>query len=674
MRPVSVTVQGKDNADALQLASKKLDTGEDNIHVKPLGNGSFEAVLINCDAEVDILVSSDQMSVTLVEARSHRGTGRKFSQALLNSELEKAGVRLSPDAELVAGVIGSLARGETVKDLVIVKGAPAERSQDSKLEPLGDWKYPVFPGDAVGRIIPASNAKEGKKVTGEKIKPDGPPKGKGLNFLEDPGCYIDKTALMIRSERYGMVRVNKQDVYIHGLMFPAKDEMSVLGTVYAKDFRGKRPTPDRMQAALDALDVVVKVDGKSLAAAVAEAEEHDKSVKEVTICRGIEPIDGQDGWFEMIYKDERPEIGVENEDGSIDYRARGVVRSVKAGELLGRLHPPKDGAPGKDIFGKIIPAREGALFSIVVGENVEESVGGSEFTASDEGMVFFLQNKLEVTDVFQTRSDVNMATGNIVVEKGSVHVRGSILSGFSVNSPKNIVVNDVIESANVVAGGDVEVKGGILMQESGSITAKGGVSALYAKNATIKAQGDVNIAHEMQNCIVFAGRSVVATKGRGKIIGCTIRCGENVEANELGSELGVETTVFLGVEQRSFEVELKQKKEMKAILQKIYSTLGSADPRKILTNTPPEKRPAVASLLKARLKAEQKIKKIEENIAEERAKIRRATLRAKVKVYKTIHPGVIINCFGSVLKITDPTPFSQIYYDPGTERLVVGTL
>ena len=79
----------------------------------------------------------------------------------------------------------------------------------------------------------------------------------------------------------------------------------------------------------------------------------------------------------------------------------------------------------------------------------------------------------------------------------------------------------------------------------GKITAKGGISALYAKNATIASGGDVNIAHELSNCIVFRGKQSACRQGPGrKIIGSTVRAGKGVEAQEIGSDLGVRQLFF----------------------------------------------------------------------------------------------------------------------------------
>jgi len=121
------------------------------------------------------------------------------------------------------------------------------------------------------------------------------------------------------------------------------------------------------------------------------------------------------------------------------------------------------------------------------------------------------------------------------------------------------------------------------------------------------------------------------------------------------------------------EDELKQRKELEGILNKIFTAIGSADPKTILTQAMPEKRQAVASLLKARLRAEEKIREIDTLLEQERLRVREIA-RARVKVFRTIHPGVIIHCAGTTLKVAEPIQYSQLYYDPTEQRIVVASL
>lgn len=676
MRPRTISILAKDQQDALAKAAQKLDTPPENILLEPGEPGRYQARLISCDAEIEIAVSDDNMVATIAQGLPALGHGLPLNAKRLIETLENRGVRVSPIPEAVKRVLYLLSNGQQVSNVVIARGVPAEPALDAKIVPLGDWKYPVFPNDAIGNLVPATNAKPGKSLSGSRVNPPGGERGKGLNLLEGGGCFIDQSALLVRSERYGLAHSLKQDVWVDAaqLLKVSKSLMRVTAVIYPKDFRGNRFTLDRMRGALEAEDITGAIDSPSLIAAIEQAAETGEPVKDVIICRGQEPKDGTDGWFEMLFKDDRSEVGEVDSAGRMDFRARGMVRAVKRGEILGRLHDPKPGMPGRDVYGKIIPAREGRPLQLHLGDGIEVSADGRQFTAAEEGMVLFASNRLSVTDIFQTRGDVNMSTGNISIEKGSVHVRGSILAGFSVESPGNILVDEVVENAMVTAAGDIEIRGGILMDASGGkIKAQGGISALYAKNATIVAEGDVNIAHELSNCIVFAGRKVIAVKGRGKIIGSTVRAGKGVEAKEIGSDLGVETSIFLGIERRSFSEETGKKRQLQAVLQKIYGALGSGDPRMLLAKAPPEKRQAVASLLKARLRAEKMINEIESAFDDERERIRRA-VEARVKVHKTIHPGTIINCFGATLNVTEPLHRSQIYYDPKEGKIVVASL
>ncbi len=676
MRPRTISILAGNAKEARTKAAIQLGTPPENILVESGEHGRFEARLINCDAELEITTSEDNMVATITRALPACGNGASIDATSLTEALENHGVRIAPLQEAARKVLDALSSGQEIANVVIARGIPPEPAQDARIEPLGNWKYPVFPNDPIGNLIPATNAKPGKSLSSTRVNAPGGERGRGLNLLEGGGCFIDQTAFLVRSERFGLAHVQQQDVWIDSaqLLKVSKSLMRVTAVIYPKDYRGNRFTLDRMRSALETEGITGAIDSPSLITAIELATGTQEPVKDVVICRGLEPKDGKDGWFEMLIKDERSQVGELDDTGRMDYRSRGMVRAVKRGEILGRLHEPEPGVPGRDVYGKIIPAREGRPFGIQIGENIETSDDERQFTATDDGMVLFVSNRLSVTDVFQTRGDVNMGTGNICIEKGSVHVRGSILAGFSVQCPGNILVDEVVENATVTSGGDIEIRGGILMDTSGGkITAEGGISALYAKNATIVANGDVNIAHELSNCIVFAGRQVIAVKGRGKIIGSTVRAGKGVEAKEIGSDLGVETTIFLGIERRSFSEELQKKRELQAVLQKIYGTLGSGDPKDLLARARPEKRQAVASLLKARLRAEKLIKEIESSFDDERERIRRA-VQARVKVHKTIHPGTIINCFGVTLNVSEPLHHSQIYYDSSEQKIVVASL
>lgn len=673
MLPTKLIIEADSPEEAKRKAAAEFDAEPDNIIVEAAGKGRFKAVPQRLDARVDIAVSDDCLEASVAEIAEPIGDGSALTLKIFGYALKNAGVRVDPDIPAIKKALADHKEGKDVTGRVLARGRAPQPAQDAYLDPIGDWRYPVFPGDAFGNLVPAKEAQPGLCVDGSTISPPGERRGKSLEFPEKCYAYIDRTTTEVRAELYGIVNVEGSTIQIEPLLEISGDAMRVIGTVYPNDYRGKPITLERVQAALEAEEVTERVYGKEVGKAIKESDATGRKVREVTFCKGVKPQDGMDGWFEMSFADERSGVGEETEDGRVDFRSRGVVRSVKPGEILGRLNPPHPGIPGRDVYGRIIPATDGEDLVLTLDEGVDPGPETNTYVAAREGMVFFLNNTLSVTDVFQTRGDVNMTTGNIELEKGSAHIRGAILSGFSVSCPCNVVVDDLIESAQVTAGGDVEVRGGIIMEREGHILAEGGVSALHAKNAVITAQGSVVIAHEATNCTIYAGQKVIATKGRGKIVGGIIRAAQGIEANEIGSELGVETAIFLGQEVRTDPELIQRKSHLEKMLQKIYAAIGTADPKTILMQALPEKRVAIAEILKKRLACEQGIRDIEAKIQAQRISMREST-RAKVKVMKTVWPGTVINCFGAAHVVKEPTQYSQFYYDHEQGRIVVGSL
>lgn len=625
------------------------------------------------NASISITISEDALSATISDWSIAEGGSSHITSAELSDALRQAGVITPPLVGVLTQINAALNKNEDPRGIVVARGTPPEPAKNASLKPAGDLRLPVFPSDVVGTIIPARNAVPGKGVNGTVIKAPGDQQGQDVGFAEDSYCYIDTNALQIRASRYGIISVKKNRIHMRPLLQISPDLMVVTGSVFAKDFKGKDITPERISEALKAEDITQPLEVNVFMAALTSASKTGTEVPNVPLCRGVHPQSGKDGWFELYIQDDRSSVGVEAADGSIDFRARGMLKAVSNNTKLGKLHAPKKGKPGKDVFGRVLPSHDGAVFRLQLGENVE-ALEGSEFASTIEGMVIFKGNHLSVTEVFQTRGDLNMSVGNIELERGSAHIRGAVLSGFRVSAPRHVRVDDIIENAEITCGGDVEVNGGIVMGQTGFIKAKGNISATFAKGAKLESQADIIIAHELSNCTVFARNNVEVIKGRGRIMGSTIQAGGNILANELGSDLGVPTTIILGLETESQSPErAARRKELKALITRIDTGLGGQDPRALLERTPPEKRPAVASILKTRIAAQQELAQIEQQIEQEKEAAKKLP-QPKLKVFKTIHPGTTIKSGHLNLQVTETTAYSQIYYNPEAGEIVIASL
>jgi hypothetical protein len=671
MRQTETTITASNLEEAMEQAMGLFEAPAESIVVTELDADTFRAELMDHDADVRVKISPDKTVAAVLEFISPKGKGRHLSRDEFLARIRQTGVEIEPDAQVVDQVLQDMANGLDVREAIVARGVKPIPPVDAYIRPRGDWDFPVFPGDVIGRYVPPAPSSDGLAVTGEKLSfPDLKPKD--ISIPEDGGCRLDKESSQVISERYGLATVQDGQARVRPLVFVDTDKMTVRATIYAQTFDHEPTTPELFRKVLKQMNVMVALRKQALEQAVAQAAETGSPVEDVILCRGVPSQKGKDGYFQLEVPPSADEAdhGKETEGGRIDYKARNRIQAVAAGDLLGRLMPPRTGAPGRDVLGNPIPVREGRPFKLVTGEHVLVSEDGTEFRAAAEGMVFFRGNTLKITEIFQINGDVNLQVGNVVLERGSVNITGSVLAGFRVEAPGNIVVRNVVEDAVLVAGGDVVVGCGIAMQQQGSIQAEGNISAMYAQNASLRAGNEVNIAHEINNCSVFARQKVVATRGRGKIVGGVVRCGQEVLAREIGSPMGVKTVILLGVN-RSIEKSLARKRELKQTLEKIYASLGKGNVRDILEKFPQEKRQDVAQILKTRLACERELQEIRARIAQEREDQRDMFEKVRVKALAVMHPDVTIKCFKGYFKTTETLQAPTIVYDLAQGQLVL---
>ncbi len=666
MRQRQVKLNADTPAAALASAARQLGVPEGELTLKRLTPNRFEAVLSRADAELEIKVSPDDLRAQVTGYAPPLGEGATLSRKAIDQALTEAGVGISPDEKAVAELIRRLAAGEEIRGLVLVEGQAPQPSTDDRLELAGDPRRPVFPGEIFARKINGEPALPGRGVSGRELAPPGPERPGVLKLEAGEGCAPVDGGLAVRSTLYGLPEAVGGRVRVQGLIEVAEDRLTAVATVYERGHVSSRPTPEQFRAALAALKIDAPLDEAALAKGLELAEQSGEAVQGVILARGVPPVAGLDGRFESDFS-ATAEIGRVGADGRIDFRERGLVKSVAAGRELGRIVPPTRGTPGRDVFGQPVPAEDGRPAAIVAGENVTVRDDGRMFAAR-EGMILFQPNLIGVTEVLQIEGDVDFHTGNIHADSGSIHIKGCIRDTFSVSAPGNVVVDDAIENAVVEAGGDVQVQRGIRMHQGGRIQCGGSLEAHFAVNAVIQAGGDVVVDNDLTNCQIDCQGTVQCFRGKGRIQGGQIRSGGGVVANEIGSEMGVATTIVLGRLSAALEELWHKRRESEAVVKKIDQRLGMADPRVILGRTPPAKRRAVAVIIKARINAARQVETLDQAIQQEQEAARRAC-RAAVKVYGVIHSGAVIHIGDSFLHVERTERTCRVRLDPAGARL-----
>lgn len=256
----------------------------------------------------------------------------------------------------------------------------------------------------------------------------------------------------------------------------------------------------------------------------------------VTIAVGEPKVDGADSYL-------RNELQQNSHHDHKVFNFRSVIHipSVRKGQLLASVVPPTNGTPGTDVTGRIIPAKPGRPLRVKPGNNVMLESG--QFYAICDGQVSITEKAISVNPVFEVNGDLDLRTGNIDFV-GNIAIRGNVPSGYELKAGGDIVVDGLVEAANLHAEGNIIIKGGVAGALKGKVTAGGNVLANYLNQANVKAGQDIIVRSSILHSKLTAAGNVDCRTGT--VIGGTISAGRNIYVKELGNELFTKTELAVG--------------------------------------------------------------------------------------------------------------------------------
>lgn len=286
------------------------------------------------------------------------------------------------------------------------------------------------------------------------------------------------------------------------------------------------------------------------------------------LAEGVRPQKGKDGTVRLLFEEEVKREFREDEEGRVDFFDFLQVPQVLPGEVLAELLPPEEGIPGKDIFGREVPAPLGKSAKIVVGKNVELSPDGSKAIAKAAGRPVVVGKAVSVLPLFEVDGNVGVSTGNISFV-GSLLVRGDVESDFVVEAEGDVEVWGNVEAAKIVSGGNVRIRGGVFGKDKGSIQARGNFQAKVVENALIEVEGDVVVERAILHSKVLTKGDVIVRGSPGAIIGGVVKAGDVVWARTLGSSIGTRTEVMVGIDPALHEEYRKIQEDLKRLQEEI---------------------------------------------------------------------------------------------------------
>ncbi len=184
--------------------------------------------------------------------------------------------------------------------------------------------------------------------------------------------------------------------------------------------------------------------------------------KPILVAEGLPFIPAVDAQLESFIVQNITEI-MEEVDGKVDFKNRLKIPTVKAGQVIAQLHPPKEGKDGINIFGDILHPKPPKKLEVRVKPRVR---------LNDDGTVIALQSgrpsitgrtvkHIDILDTYIVEGDVCMKTGNIYFN-GDVIVRGNVRDNMSVECSGSLFVYGNVYNARLTATQHIYIFGTVI--------------------------------------------------------------------------------------------------------------------------------------------------------------------------------------------------------------------
>ena len=173
------------------------------------------------------------------------------------------------------------------------------------------------------------------------------------------------------------------------------------------------------------------------------------------------------------------------------------------------------------------------------------SEDGLQLISQVNGHASLIEDKVFVSNVYEVE-DVDVSTGDINYD-GSVLVKGNVRSGYSIVAKGNIEVNGVIEGSYLKAEGDILLKRGIQGMGKAHVECNGNLVAKFIENARVVAGGFIQTESIMHSHVAAKGEIEVSGK-KGFVTGGMIRSAKFIEAKNIGSPMGTDTVLEVGID------------------------------------------------------------------------------------------------------------------------------
>jgi hypothetical protein len=178
--------------------------------------------------------------------------------------------------------------------------------------------------------------------------------------------------------------------------------------------------------------------GKLIEENIKKICETDDTIEDI-VMKGIEPIEGQAAYFELVYEIKE-------------------INFISQNELIAIFHEEIPSIPGKNVVGEdkitevksVLPALDNSV-----------SFENGEIRSQKDGRLIFSEKEIKVVPQLIIPRDLNASDGHVYYEEGDILIKGAVLEGSFIRASGIVQVEKGIHDATIIAEHGVFSKGNI---------------------------------------------------------------------------------------------------------------------------------------------------------------------------------------------------------------------
>lgn len=391
----------------------------------------------------------------------------------------------------------------------------------------------------------------------------------------------------------------------------------------------------------------------------------------LVVAKGFEPVAGENARVHLHVKPGTSGTQQAEDKGGEPPR----IVNVAKGKLLLEKIAPTLGKAGQDVFGTGIPSKPGKDSSLKYGKGVEISSDQMQIFATIDGKFVMEDGKPTVSPEHTVAGDIGVKTGDVIFGGGNLTISGEVLPGFNVKCRGDIKIVQGVSNSLVMAGGTLSVTGGVVGEET-VLRSRGDLEVEFVENGPrLETAGILRIKDVFMQGHASVGKEVIATQGKGLVVGGRILAGGSLHVKDLGNDDEVTTEVCVGLipslslQKQKIDEDLDLWSGRLNEIVKNISTLEKI--KKESGGKLPEEKGNTLAKYKASMP--KLMGKVDELIEQDKAldlELEQMT-NESVYVYGHLFPGVVVKIGNVVRTITVDEERAVIYYDRENRQILV---